>query len=112
MITTYTINDASQHNDLMKLIIDPTQIEEDGSFTACELSNINDPSQLQGFIFIIDKNTAEQLDKIIVKMQGFKPFLDVKEGEIYDDKAYLSSVKERIAHLEKELEAERAKLNE
>lgn len=111
MINTYSINDLSEHQDLLQLVIDPSQIEEDGEFNAYELGAVDSPFKLQGFTFIIDKNTAEQLNKVVVRMEGFKPILTIKEGEIYEDKAYLSSVKQRIALLEEELEKERAKLN-
>lgn len=112
MIKTYTINDYEETQGLFQLVISPSDIREDGSFYAYEIGTIDSPFKLQGFTFIIDENTVNQIEKVKVRMEGFNPILEVKDGEIFEDKAYLNSVELNIKLLEEQLAKEKAKINE
>lgn len=112
MIKTYTLHDFSDAQDLLQVVVDPSQINEDGSFYVFEIGTIDSPFKLQGFTFIIDENTVNQIDKLKISMDGFKPILEVKDGEEFVTNANLTSVEQNIKMLEEQLAIEKAKIIE
>jgi len=91
------VYDDNVDNEKVKVFV----ITKEGKIHTVTIGN-HAISKKAGIQFYVDKNVAEQLDKVDISINGFKPILELKEGQTIELPQKNEKEKE-IERLEREL---------
>ncbi len=95
--------------DRKQLTIPVKNINDDGTFDSFVVGTGNVVNEGQCLMFIVDSNTAEQVEKLKLDVSGILPKLALKDGEVLEEK--LTEQQKKVIELEQQLLIERANLN-
>lgn len=92
----------------IKLFVPLSAIGKDGSIEVASVGN-QLVERERGFTFIVDKHVSEQFEKLRIGMEGFEPYLYIKEGEQLENGKSPEEIE--IEKLQQELALKQAELN-